>query len=90
MLNDFQDASSNGDEWINFEEFCQGVASLLDAPLQQQQPQQQQLQLQQQHQQNRLQQQQRKQPPTPEQSEDTFDLHNSCKDEGNQIITLNI
>jgi len=29
--------SSNGDDWITFEEFCQGVASLFDAPAQQQQ-----------------------------------------------------
>jgi len=32
LLNDFQDASSNGDEWINFDEFCQGVASLFESP----------------------------------------------------------
>ena len=37
LLNDFQDVSGTGDDLINFEEFCQGVASLLEAPQQQQQ-----------------------------------------------------
>ena len=68
LLNDFQDASGNGDEWINFEEFCQGVASLFEAPVQQQQQQQQQQQLQ--HQ------------TSLQQTEETFDLHNSSNDEG--------
>jgi hypothetical protein len=47
LLNDFQDASSNGDEWISFKEFCQAVSSLFEASPQLQQ-QQQQLQQQQQ------------------------------------------
>ena len=42
LLNDFQDVSGTGDDLINFEEFCQGVASLLEAPQQQRQLQQQQ------------------------------------------------